>query len=136
MTLTPTASDAWRRVVVEARHDPDLAAVCRDERRLNGNCPGLAQTLGQLEAVNRDLQSKCWAKSRNPVQFSFCAAGCTIRCVWRYRHHSPVKDWRFPFKLSQNGADIFKHSVEVSLMISGGRSPTKNGTRSLIVRDS
>ena len=30
------------------------------------------------------------------------------RCVWSFRDRSPVKDWRFPFKLSKNGTGNFK----------------------------
>ena len=39
----------------------------------NENCTRLAKIVGQLEgSINRDFQSKCWAKSRNLGQL------CTI----------------------------------------------------------
>jgi hypothetical protein len=31
-----------------------------------------------------------------------------IRCVWRYRHRFPGKDWRFPCELPKSSADISK----------------------------
>ena len=29
-----------------------------------------------------------------------------LRCIWSFRHHSIEKDCSFPFKLSNNGADV------------------------------
>ena len=35
-----------------------------------------------------------------------------IRCVWRFRRHSPGKDWHFLGKLPKSGADLSKRIVQ------------------------
>ena len=47
------------------------------------------------------------------VSFNRLRCDC-VQCVWRYRHHSPWKNWYFPFKLSRNGTENSERIVSRS----------------------
>ena len=105
----------------------------------NETCTGLAKIVGQPLGSKRDLQSNCWAKSRNlgqPVQFSFKALtprGTGLPQLKRLRkltlHGNPVADqtdaktmtWRY----LKPGVLGYRNRVLTALPPRGGGAPRR-----------